>query len=91
MNLIMKSHEFCRGGGGTEPLWGRGTHPAGLYTDKPLYVQYMTHYYNAMWIPQNLPVFQCICMKYMRMGGSQDKIKKILNKLVYFKWRLMRN
>ena len=83
MHLIVKSHEFFGGGGGggggdrgTEPLWGRGTHPAGLYADKPLYVQYMTHYYNAMWIPQNLPVFRCICMKYRRMGGSEARKKE---------------
>ena len=88
MHLIVKSHEFCWGGR-EQNLTGGGEHTAGLYTDKPLYIQYMTHYYNAMWIPQNLPVFQCICMKYMRMGGSQDKTKIFFNKLVYFKWRLM--
>ena len=31
------------GGGETEPLWGRGTHPAGLYADKSLYVHGTVH------------------------------------------------
>ena len=77
MHLIVKSHEFWGGGGVVDRTsLGEGTHPARLYADKPLYIQYMIHYYNAMWIPQNLPVFQCICMKYRRMGGSEDKEKR---------------
>ena len=90
MHLIVKSHEYFWGGGGgrggKQNLFGGGEHTllGSMQINPCTYtVQYMTHYYNAMWIPQNLPVFQCICMKYRRMGGSEEK-NKILNKLVLF-------